>query len=337
MKAIVQDSYGSTETLAFSLDVDAPQIAADEVLVRVHAAGLDRGTWHLMTGQPYLMRVMGFGLRAPKNRVPGVDVAGTVIATGADVTRFAVGDEVFGISKGSFAEFAAAREDKLAHKPANLTFEQAAVMGVSALTARQAVQDVAQVEAGQSVLVVGASGGLGTYAVQIAVAAGARVTGVCSTAKTDLVAALGAGWVIDYSKDDFADGTKKYDVILDIGGMSSVSRLRRALSATGTLVIVGGEGGRRWSPGMGRQLWALALSPFVAQRLTMVVCREHFLGLEHLAELAVTGQVTPAVERTYALEQVADAMRHLSAGQVRGKVVIAVAEANDTAASAARP
>jgi NADPH:quinone reductase-like Zn-dependent oxidoreductase len=336
MKAIVQDTYGSSDALALRDDVEAPEIAADEVLVDVHAAGMDRGTWHLMTGEPYLMRVMGYGVRAPKNRVPGFDVAGTVLAIGTDVTRFAVGDEVFGISKGSFAEYAAAREGKLAHKPRNLTFEQAAILGISALTARQALQDVARVEAGQSVLVVGASGGLGTYAVQIAVALGARVTGVCSTAKTDLVASLGAERVIDYTRDDFADGTKQYDVILDIGGMSSVSRLRRALSSTGTLVIVGGEGGRRWSPGMGRQLWALALSPFVAQRLTMVVCKEHFSGLERLAELAATEQITPAVERTYPLEQVADAMRHLEAGQVRGKVVIAVAHANPAAGSPAR-
>jgi NADPH:quinone reductase-like Zn-dependent oxidoreductase len=337
MKAIVQDTYGSSEALAFRDDLEAPRIAADEVLVRVHAAGLDRGTWHLMTGQPYLMRVMGFGLRAPRNRVPGYDVAGTVLAVGVDVTRFAVGDEVFGISTGSFAELAAAREDKLAHKPADLTFEQVAAMGVSALTARQAVQDVARVQAGQSVLVVGASGGVGSYAVQIAAAAGARVTGVCSTAKTDLVAALGAERVIDYTRDDFADGTRRYDVVLDIGGMSSVSRLRRALAPAGTLVIVGGEGGRRWSPGMGRQLWAAALSPFVAQRLALVVCREHFSGLELLAGLAAAGQVTPAVERTYPLEQVPAAMRHLEAGQVRGKVVIAVAAANDTAASPVRP
>jgi len=280
---------------------------------------------------------MGFGFRAPKNRVPGLAVAGTVEAIGSTVTRFAVGDEVFGVSRGSFAELAAAREDKLAHKPTNLTFEQAAVLGISALTARQAVQDVADVSVGQRVLVVGASGGVGSYAVQIAVAAGARVTGVCSTAKTDLVAALGAERVIDYNHEDFADGTQQYDVILDIGGMSSVSRLRRALTATGTLVIVGGEGGRRWSPGMGRQLWALALSPFVSQRLTMVVCKEHFSGLELLGELAATEQVTPVVERTYPLAQVPDAMRHLEAGQVRGKLVIAVAYTDAAVASPAHP
>jgi NADPH:quinone reductase-like Zn-dependent oxidoreductase len=335
MKAIVQDTYGASETLAFRADIDAPTIAADEVLVRVHAAALDRGTWHLMTGEPYLMRAMGFGLRAPKNRVPGLDTAGTVLAIGADVTRFAVGDEVFGISAGSFAEYAAAREDKLAHKPVNLAFAQAAAMGVSALTARQAVQDVAQVTAGQSVLVVGASGGVGSYAVQIAVAAGARVTGVCSPSKADLVAELGAERVIDYTTDDFADGAQHYDVVLDIGGMTSVSRLRRALTPTGTLVIVGGEGGRRWSPGLGRQLWALALSPFVAQRLAMVICKEHFSGVELLAELAATGQITPAVERTYPLDQVPDAMRHLESGQVRGKVVIAVMHADEAVVSSA--
>jgi len=322
MKAIVQDTYGSADVLDLR-DIEPPTTAANEVLVRVHSAGVSRGTVHLMTGEPYAMRLMGFGLRAPKTPVAGQDVAGTVVAIGADVTRFAVGDEVFGISKGSFAEYSAALEVKLAHKPKNLTFEQAAVMGVSGLTALKAL-DVARVEAGQSVLVVGASGGVGTYAVQIAVAMGAKVTGVASTSKADLVTSLGAESVLDYTKTDFADGVQKYDVVLDIGGVSPVSRLRRALTPKGTLVIVGGEGGTTWSPGMGRQLKAAALSPFVGQRLTMAMNKEHFSGLERLAELATAGKITSAVERSFSLAQVPDAIRHLEAGKARGKVVITV-------------
>ncbi len=196
MRAIVQKAYGTADQLALAT-IDRPSIAPDEVLIRVGAAGLDRGTWHLMSGEPYLIRLMGFGVRAPKNQVPGFDVAGTVVAIGNDVTCFEVGDSVFGVSKGSFAEYAAAREDKLARKPESLTYEQAAVLGISGLTALKTVQDVARVEAGQRVLVIGASGGVGSYAVQIAVALGAHVTGVCSTAKTDLVTALGAERVID--------------------------------------------------------------------------------------------------------------------------------------------
>jgi len=270
---------------------------------------------------------MGFGLRRPKNVVPGFDVAGTVVAIGAQVSRFVIGDEVFGVSRGSFAEYAAAREDKLARKPENLTFDQAAVMGISGLTALRALQDSARVEAGQRVLVVGASGGVGTYAVQIAAALGAQVTGVCSTAKVDLVASLGVERVIDYTQADFADGWEHYDVVLDIGGCSPVSRLRRALTPKGTLVIVGGEAGGRWNPNMGRPLLALALSPIVAQRLTMTVNKEHYEGLEQLARLAAAGQITPVVERSYALEEVPDAMRHLEAGKARGKLAIRVADA----------
>ncbi len=324
MRAIVQTTYGTADQLVFGT-LDRPTIAPGEVLLRVGAAGLDRGTWHLMSGEPYLIRLMGFGMRAPRNRVPGFDVAGTVVAIGDAVTRFAVGDAVFGVSRGSFAEYAAAREDKLAHKPGRLTFEQAAVLGISGLTALKTVEDVARVEAGQRVLVIGASGGVGSYAVQLAVARGARVTGVCSTAKTALVAALGAERVIDYTTTDFADGTR-YDVVVDIGGRSSISHLRRALARTGTLVIVGGEGEGRWSTGMGRQLRALALSPFVSQRLTMVVAEEHHTGLERLASLVAAGQLTPVVERMYALERTADAMRDLVAGEARGKIAIRVAQ-----------
>jgi NADPH:quinone reductase-like Zn-dependent oxidoreductase len=325
MRAIVQDEYGSADVLRVA-EVDRPMIGDDEVLVRVHAAGMDRGTWHLMAGLPYLFRVAGGGLRRPKSPIAGLDLAGTVAAVGANVTRFGVGDEVFGIGKGSFAEYARAREDKLARKPANLTFDQAAVVAVSGLAALQSLLDVGRVQAGQPVLIVGASGGVGTYAVQIAKAAGAVVTGVCSTAKVELVRSIGADHVIDYTRDDFAAGSQRYDLILDIGGNAPLSRLRRALTPTGTLVIVGGEDGDRLTGGMGRSLRAVALSPFVRQRLTMKIPKEHYTDLERLAELIEAGKVTPAIDKTYPLDQAPEAMRHLEAGQARGKLVITVAQ-----------
>ena len=292
MKAITQDRYGSADVLRLR-DIEEPTPGDHEVLVRVQAAGIARGVLHVMTGEPYLMRLVGFGLLKPKNPVPGQDVAGTVTATGDGVTRFTVGDEVFGIAKGSFAEYAVAREDKLSHKPENLSFEQAAAMPISGLTALRAL-DAAGVTGGSNVLIVGASGGVGTYAVQIAVAMGATVTGVASGSKADLVTALGAQHVIDYTRDDFADGSHRYDAVVDIGGMTSVSRLRRALQPKGTLVIVGGESGSKWSPGMGRQLKAAAMSPIVSQRLTSILNKEHYSGLDRLAKLATTGDVTPS-------------------------------------------
>jgi NADPH:quinone reductase-like Zn-dependent oxidoreductase len=323
MRAIVQDRYGSVEALRLSR-VDTPQIAEDEVLVQVRAAGLDRGTWHTMTGQPYLMRVLGFGLRAPKNPVPGLDVAGTVVALGAAVTGFSIGEEVFGISRGSFAEYAAVRAGKLSRKPANLTFAEAAAVPISAGTALQALTDIGKVRKGQRVLVIGASGGVGSYAVQLAKAFEAEVTGVCSTAKLELVTSLGADHVVDYTRQDFADGTSTYDLIIDIAGNSSLMRLRRALTPTGTLVIVGGEEGGKWTGGFGRSLRAPLLSPFVRQRLTMLASKERASDQERLTPLIEAGRVTPRVDRTYPLDRVADAMRHLEAGTVRGKVVITV-------------
>ena len=321
MRAIVQERYGEADELRLE-PTGRPDIAADEVLVRVHAAGLDRGTWHTMTGRPYLMRVLGFGFRGPKNRVLGLDVAGTVVEVGSSVTRFAVGDEVFGISRGSFADYAAVNEDKLAAKPRNLTFEQAAVVPVSGITALQALRDAGRLEAGQRVLIIGASGGVGSYAVQIATALGGRVTGVASTAKLDLVESLGAEHVIDYTREDFADGRDRYDLIVDIAGNSTLSRLRRALTRRGTLVIVGGENGGPITGGIGRQLRAVAISPFLRQRLTMHVTTERASDLEPLTELIETGRVAPSLERTYPLDQVPEAMRHLQAGTVRGKLAV---------------
>jgi NADPH:quinone reductase-like Zn-dependent oxidoreductase len=323
MRAVVQDRYGTADVLRLD-EIGIPTVGPDEVLVRVRAGGLDRGTWHSLAGQPYLMRIMGFGLRRPKNRVAGLDVAGTVVEVGSAVTRFAAGDEVFGISRGSFAEYAVALQDKLARKPKNLTFEEAAVVPISGITALQALRDAGRVESGQQVLVIGASGGVGSYAVQLAKAFGAEVTGVASTAKLDLVRSLGAEHVIDYTREDFADGTHRYDLVLDIGGNTSIPRLRRALEPRGTLVIVGGEQGGKVTGGFGRQLRAVALSALVRQRLTMQATKERASDLEPLTDLIEAGQVRPALDRTYPLEQVPDALRHLEAGMVRGKVAITV-------------
>src|SRR5262252_9997644 len=320
MRAIVQDRYGTAPEEVLRLEqIATPAIAANEVLVRVRAAGVDRGTWHLMAGQPYLMRLLGFGFRGPKNPVPGLDVAGTVVAAGADVTRFRAGDEVFGIASGSFAEYAAAREDKLARKPARLSFEQAAAVAVSGLAALQGLR-AGRLHAGQKVLVIGASGGVGSYAVQLAKASGAEVTGVCSTGKTDLVRSIGADHVIDYTREDFADGRQHYDLILDIAGNSRLTRLRRALTPTGTLVIAGGEGGK-WT-GVGRQLRALALSLLVRQRLTTYVSRHRQADLDVLSRLIEAGQLTPVIDRAYPLSEAPAAVRGLAEGHARGKIVI---------------
>ena len=323
MQAIVQTGYGTDEVLRLD-QIPRPQIADDEVLVRVEAAGLDRGTWHLMAGRPYLMRVMGFGFRRPKSMVPGLDVAGIVAGVGSSVTTFRIGDEVFGISTGSFAQYAAAREDKLALKPTSLTFEQAAVVPVSAMTALQGLTDVGRLEPGQRVLVIGASGGVGSYAVQIAKAMGAVVTGVASTAKLDLVRSLGADHVVDYTREDYADGTRQYDLVLDIGGNPPLSRLRRALAPRGTAVVVGGEQGGKVTGGFGRSLRAPLVSLFVKQRLAMLASKERGSDLERLVPMLAAGTVRPSIDRTYALAQVPAAMRHLVAGQVRGKVAITI-------------
>jgi NADPH:quinone reductase-like Zn-dependent oxidoreductase len=322
MRAIVQHIYGTADTWQLD-DVGLPEIGTREVLVQVHSAGLDRGTWHLMAGLPYATR-LGFGFRAPKNPIPGLDLAGTVVSIGKEVARFSVGDEVFGIGKGAFAEFAAAREDKLALKPSSLPFEQAAAVPISGSTALRAATDIGHVEAGQSVLVMGASGGFGSYAVQICAALGAEVTGVCSAAKADFVRSLGAGHTIDYARDDFAEGPTKYDAILDIAGNSSISHLRHALAPRGTLVIVGGEDGGKLTGGMDRQLRALAISPFIGQRMAFALPKEHYSIVERLAQLIEDGAVVPSVERTYPLSDAPAAMKHLVAGQARGKLVITI-------------
>jgi NADPH:quinone reductase-like Zn-dependent oxidoreductase len=319
MRAVLQDRYGTSSVLRLG-QVARPVVGDHEVLVDVRAAGLDRGTEHLMTGKPYAVR-LAMGLRRPKNPVPGRDVAGVVVDTGSAVTRFAVGDEVYGVAPGSFAEYAVAREAQLAHKPGNLSFAQAAVVPVSAATALRALVDVGRVQPGQSVLVLGASGGVGSYAVQLAKAFGAEVTGVCSTTKTDLVTSLGADHVIDYTRDDFADGTRTYDLVLDIAGNPSIARLRRALTPRGTAVFVGGEDAGVIT-GMGRQLRGALISPFVKQRLALLVTQERASDYERLTDLIEAGQVTPSLDRTYRLDEVPHAVHQLETGQVRGKVAI---------------
>ena len=323
IRAVVQDGYGDVGVLR-STRVPRPAPKDNEVLIRVHAAGLDRGTWHLMTGTPYLLR-LGFGLRRPKNPVLGRDVAGTVVETGSAVTRFRVGDEVFGIAPGSFAELAVAREEKVVAKPAGLSFEQVAVVPVSALTALKSVVDVGRVQPGQKVLVLGASGGVGSYAVQVAAAHGAEVTGECSAGKRDLVLSLGARHVLDYRRDDFADGTRRYDLIIDLGGNPPLRRLRRALAPGGTAVLAGGEGGDRLTGGMGRQLRGLVWSLFLRERFAMSVPTERGSDLERLVRLLESGQVAPSIDRVYPLDEAPEAMARLAAGEVRGKMAIAVA------------
>src|SRR5215204_5611782 len=323
MKAIVRDTYGSPDVLELR-DIDRPEIEDEEVLLHVHAAGVGRDVWHVMTGLPYPIRLAGYGLRAPKNPVIGSDVSGVVEALGKNVTRLQPGDEVFGIGEGSYAEYVCAREDKLAPKPANLTFEQAAVVAISGLTALQGLRNHGRVEPEQKVLVIGASGGVGTFAVQIAKAFGAHVTGVCSTTKVDLVRSIGADHVIDYTRDDFTEGEQRYDLILDIGGNSSLSRLRRALASRGTLVITGGETDGRWLGGTDRQIRALLLSPFVGQKLGTFVSSENHEDLLVLKELVESGEIAPLIAKTYPLSEVPEAIRYLAEGHARGKVDISV-------------
>jgi NADPH:quinone reductase-like Zn-dependent oxidoreductase len=322
MKAIVRDRYGSADVLHLS-DVEVPEVGDEEVLVRVRAAGLDRGAWHIMAGLPYLLRVAGYGLRRPKNPGLGSELAGVVEAVGANVTGIAPGEAVFGTCSASFAEYAVTEPDKLARMPANADFAHAAAVPVSAVTALQALRDHGRVRAGQRVLVIGASGGVGTFAVQIAKALGADVTGVASTAKVDLVRALGADHVIDYMRADITDDGTRYDVVLDIGGNRPLSQLRRVLTGDGTLVIVGGEGGGRFTGGIHRQLSAMVLSLIVRQHLRTFIAKPNRTDLDALRSLIEAGSVTPAVDRVIALEEVPGAMRDLIAGRVRGKVIVA--------------
>ena len=323
MKAIVHEIYGPPEVLELK-DIAKPSIGDDHVLLRVHAAGLDPSVWHLMTGLPYLVRIMGYGLRKPKISVRGSDVAGVVEAVGKNVTRFRPGDEVFGTCRGAFAEYASARADTLLPKPASLTLEQAAAVPISACTALQALRDAGDVQAGQHALIIGAAGGVGTFAVQMAKAFGAKVTGICSTTKTDLVRSIGADHAMDYTREGFANGRERYDLILDLAGNRSVSHLRRGLTPLGRVVLVGGEGGGQWTGGVGESLMWLALSPFVRQKVRLLMATIRKEDLQTVKEFIEAGKVTPVIDRTYPLRDVPEAIRSWERGHARGKVVITV-------------
>ena len=322
MKAIVQERYGSADVLELG-DIDPPVAGSKDVLVRVHAAGVDPGVWHLMTGFPRMIR-LGYGLRKPKMPVRGADFSGRVERVGREVSGLKPGDEVYGVGRGSFAEYVSARQDKVAPKPRNLSFEQAAVVPISGMTALQALRDKGNLQAGQTVLVLGAGGGVGTFAVQIAKAWEAEVTGVCSTGKVDLVRSIGADDVIDYTRHDVTEMGRSYDLILDTAGNRPLRHLRRALTPRGTLVIIGGEGGGPWLGGIDRQLRAILLSSLVSQKLFGLISPERREDLEVLTELIEAGKVVPVIDRTYRLADAAEAIRYMEEGHARGKVVLTV-------------
>jgi len=324
MRAVVQSSYGPPDQLRIET-LGVPQIGDTDVLVEVHAAGAGRGAWHLLTGTPLMAR-LGIGLRRPRRPVVGTDVAGVVVATGAKVDCFEPGDRVFGIGRGTIAELTAVPASKLASIPPNCSFAEASILAESGLTALQAVHDRAEVRPGDRVLVLGASGGVGSFAVQMSAGLGARVTGVCRSDKTSAVRAFGADEVVAYDRADITErGDRElFDVIVDAGGRHPVRRLRRILAPRGRLVIVGGEGGGRITGGFGRGFRAAALSPLVGQRLTMVVSKETSADLERLGELVADGTVRPPLERTLPLDRAADAFALLEAGEVTGKVAVVV-------------
>ena len=314
----MQDNYGAADVLELR-EVGPPTVGDDQVLIRVHAAGVNMADWHMMSGKPYLIRVVGLGFRGPKAQVRGSDVAGVVEQVGANVTRLKAGDEVFGSANGAFAELALSKEARLAPKPANLSFEQSAAVAMAGYTALQAVRDRGEVQSGQRVLVIGAAGGVGTFAVQLAKHFGAHVTGVCSTAKTELVRSLGADAVIDYTREPLSG---EFDVIIDIAGNRPLRKLRRLLTPRGTLVMVGAEGGGNVIGALSRNLRAMVMGPFVRQRLLGMLAGEKAEDLATLAELLASGAITPAIDRVFPLAEAPDAIRHLEAGRAAGKVVV---------------
>jgi NADPH:quinone reductase-like Zn-dependent oxidoreductase len=324
MKAITQDRYGEADVLEFG-DVLEPVVREHDVLIRVRAAGAGPDVWHIMAGKPYMARPM-LGWARPKIRIRGWDVAGTVETVGSAVTEFGPGDEVMGTAeRGSFAELTVAPADKLVRKPERLSFEQAAAVPVSGTTAIQAVRDKAHVQPGQSVLVIGAGGGVGTFTVQIAKAMGATVTGVASTSKLDLVRSIGADDVIDYTREDFTDGSRTWDVIVDTAGRRPLRELRRALTPKGTLVVVGGDGGGRWTGGFFRgMLRGPIVSIFIGQTLGGINAKVTKQDLLTLSELIEAGSLTPVVDRTFDLVEAADAVRYLAEGHAAGKIVVTV-------------
>jgi NADPH:quinone reductase-like Zn-dependent oxidoreductase len=320
MQAIVQEKYGSGDVLE-TRDLDKPQIGDGDVLVRVHAASVHVGDWILMTGSPFVMR-FATGLRKPANPVPGTDLAGTVEAVGKDVTRHRPGDEVFGWCAGAFAEYASAPEDQLISKPANLTFEQAAAVGVSATTALQLLRDNGKVQPGQKVLINGASGGVGTFAVQIAKAFGAEVTGVCSTRNIELVRSLGADHVVDYKHEDFTTTGKRYDLIIDNVGNHSPLALRRALVPNGTVIIVGAPKDGPWIGTFWGIIRGTVLSWFVDEKFQFFIASLNRDNLSFLAGLAREGKMRSVIDRRYSLDEVPAAIDYLASWRARGKVVV---------------
>ena len=321
MRAVVQDQYGSPDDLALQ-EVDQPVVDDDAVLVRVRAAGVGINDWLVMEGLPYFARV-GYGLRRPKHRVPGLDLAGRVEAVGRSVTQLRPGDEVFGWGNGAFAEYTSVPQGQLVAKPANLSFEQAAAVPTSGFAALQALRDTGRLQPGQQVLIIGASGAVGSLAVQLAKAFGAEVTGVCSTRSVDLVRSIGADHVIDYTTDGIAQGGRRYDLILDLAGNRPLSTLRRALTPAGTLVIVGGSGGR-WFMGIGRTLKAAVVSPLVGQRLRPFFSKPTREDLVVLRELLEAGTLTPVIDRTYPLAATAEAIGSVGQRHSQGKTILTI-------------
>jgi NADPH:quinone reductase-like Zn-dependent oxidoreductase len=324
MRAVIQPAYGDPAVLELH-DVDVPAVGPGEVLVRVRAAGLNIGDWHLLRGVPYVMRLV-FGLRAPRRTIPGMDLAGEVEAIGDGVATVRPGDAVFGWGAGVFAEYACVPESNLLPKPPGLTLEQAAAVGDSAFTALIAVRDQGRVQPGDTVLINGASGGIGTFAVQMAKAFGAEVTGVCSTRNVELVRSLGADEVIDYTREDYARGSRRYDVLLDLIGNRSLAECRRALTPRGTYVLVGVKDMGRWF-GLARQFKALSMSPFVRQRMRVFICKHSQADLSVLAQLVDAGDIQPVIDRRYELDQIREAFTSLGSGHTRGKTVITMAPA----------
>lgn len=332
MKAVVYTDYGSPDVLQIR-DIKKPVPTDDQVLVKVRATSVNPYDWHFIEGTPYIMRAMMVGLRKPRDPRLGVDYSGTVEAVGKNVTQFKPGDEVFGGRGGAFAEYICARADRsIALKPTNLTFEQAASVALAGSTALQGLRDGGHVQPGQKVLINGASGGVGTFAIQIAKSLGADVTGVCSTKNLDLVRSLGADHVIDYTKEDFMKGDQRYDVILDNVGTQPLSGFRRVLTPKGNYVMIGGGGPNdgKWIGPMGRPIKAMVMSPFISQKMGFFMAKQDKSDLNVLADLMQSGKVTPVIDRTYTLSQIADAIRYLEQGHARGKVVITVADQNKT-------
>jgi NADPH:quinone reductase-like Zn-dependent oxidoreductase len=320
MKAVFQDRYGSADVLQYG-ETSIPDVGDRKVLISVAAAGVDRGAWHFMTGQPYLMRLMGFGLRAPRVKVPGTNIAGRVVRVGPKVTQFRPGDHVYGRCRGAWAEYAVAREAQLAVMPSPLSFEQASVVPYAAFASWQAVHDHAKVQPGERVLVVGGTGAVGSFAVQLAKAAGAHVAVICGPRSVEQALMLGADEVIDYTSQDVAAGTRRFDAIIDVFGRTPLGRLRRVLRRRGRLVIVGGEGDR-WTGGLQRQLWATFLSLFVSQRLRFFVVKENASTLLKANELIAAGRLAPSLGRTYSLRDAAEAVRDIETGGTAGRVAL---------------